>query len=424
MLRTLVTLVIGALLGAAGLFAFYLRPVPVPALVAHESLEDAYAAFHQAVVEAGEFVQSHQWYGTEREQAEAYRHIARAMINSMIQGVLGDPSFPYFHEIGPYTKTGMDNSDQRYLSVIVDGAGEYRVRGERGSSRRLEFSIYGEDPLSDTVASMDVSELQIAEDGSFELFVGGEARDTNWLPLKPGPNRLLVRQIFSDWAHERPGDMRIDRIDADRPPYPKLTRDDMALRIADATRIFASNVERWPEYSRTRFDALMPANVLTPPRTVGDTGGLEGRIMVGGHFYLEEDEALVIAARPTQANYQGIQLGHHWWESLDYANRQTSLTLDQARVSSDGAIYYVIAHSDPGVANWLDTEGFHRGVLMMRYDGLPSPQLTEAQEPVATRVKLADVFDHLPPDEPRIAVQARADQLAQRREAVQIRFGL
>jgi len=423
MIRTLVTLCIGALLGAGALFAFYLKPVPLPAVEQHTSIEAAYDALARAVSDAGEFVQSHLWYGSEREQAEAYRHIARALSNAMISGVISDPDFPYFYEIGPFSKIGMDNSDQRYLSVVVDGAGVYRVRGDRGSSRRLEFSVYGEDPLSDTVASMDVSELQMDEDGNFELTLGGQEQSANWLPLKPGPNRLLVRQIFSDWASERPGDMRIDRVDEGRPLYPSLGRDEMAKRLARAAASFTGNVERWPEYSRTRFDALLPANVLTPPRTVADTGGLKGRVMVGGHFRIEEDEALVIKAWPTAANYQGIQLGHHWWESLDYANRQTSLTADQARVSSDGALYYVISHSDPSVPNWLDTEGFHRGILFMRYDGLPTPELPAEKVPQASLIPLAELAEFLPEDEPQLTEKARAAEIAQRREQVQARFG-
>lgn len=424
MIRTLITLLVGAAIGAAGLFAFYLRPVPVPAVEQHADLESAYDGFVDAVERAGEFVQAHQWYGTPREQAEAYRHIARALINSMVEGVLVDPDFPYFHEIGPFTKVGMDNSDQRYLSAILHGEAVYRVRGERGSSRRLDFSVYGQDPLSDTVASLDVSQLTLGDDGAFELYLGGPPRDTNWMPLMPGPNRLLVRQIFSDWTTEQPGDMAIDRIDAGRPDYPVIDRDVMASRFAQAAQLFTGTVERWPEYSRTRFDALVPANTLTPPRTVGDTGGLEGRLMVGGHYRLQEDEALVIKARPTTADYQGIQLGHHWWESLDYGNRQTSLTLDQAHVSSDGAIYFVIAHGDPGAPNWLDTEGFSRGVILMRYDGLPVPELPAEQHPAAQRVPLAQVFDYLPADEPRVTPKQRLDDIAKRRIHVQERFGL
>ena len=46
----------------------------------------------------------------------------------------------------------------------------------------------------------------------------------------------------------------------------------MAEKLRGVTDTFATNVQRWPEYSRTRFDALLPVNTLTP-RDVSATGG-------------------------------------------------------------------------------------------------------------------------------------------------------
>lgn len=55
--------------------------------------------------------------------------------------------------------------------------------------------------------------------------------------------------------------------------------------------------------------------------------------MVAGHWQLADDEALVVRTWPSTANYQGIALGHHWWESLDYANRRAS---DRPLLGGDG----------------------------------------------------------------------------------------
>ena len=172
---------------------------------------------------------------------------------------------------------------------------------------------------------------------------------------------MLVRQ-FTDWATELPGDIHIDRIDKARPAYPNLSSADMARNFRGVTDTFATNVQRWPEYSRTRFDALLPVNALTKPRDVSATGGLAGRVMVGGHFILMMRRYL--SNHPTEAKYKAIQLGHHWWESMDYAHRQSSLTADQAVLSSDGAYYFILTKNDPGYSNWLDTEGFMRGVFL------------------------------------------------------------
>lgn len=422
-MKNVLLLLAGALIGAAALFYFHLKPAPIPEVEEHADLAQAYAQFAAAIADAGEFVQSHQWYGTEREQAEAYRHIARILISSIPEALLIDKDFPDFYEIGPFTKSGMDNSDQRYLSTIVDGSGVYKVWGTRGSSRRLEVSVYEEDAMSKTLGSLDADQLVVDEKGAFEIILGGEPREGNWLPLLAGRKRVLVRQIFSDWSTERPGDVHIDRIDNNRPDYPVMTPEEMAARLVRTTDLFATNVRRWPEFSRTRFDALIPANTLAPPQNVADSGGLAGRVMVGGHFDLKPDEAMVIKAWPTAANYQGIQLGHHWWESLDYANRQSSLTADQVTVSADGAIYYVIAQEDPGTANWLDTEGFSRGVILMRYDGITGARLAENQEPSASLVKLTELSAALPANELQVSPEQRQREIRKRREHVQRRFG-
>ena len=114
-------------------------------------------------------------------------------------------------------------------------------------------------------------------------------------------------------------------------------------------------------------------------------------------------------------------MGHHWWESLDYANRQTSLTADQAYLSSDGAYHFVVSAKDPGAPNWLDTEGFSRGVILMRYDGLEAAEIPDEHHPTAMLVKLSELQASLPADEPTVSPQERADQLAARRRHVQRR---
>jgi hypothetical protein len=91
--------------------------------------------------------------------------------------------------------------------------------------------------------------------------------------------------------------------------------------------------------------------------------------MSNGHFELAPDEALVVTLWPIGARYQGIQLTDPWFSSLEYANRVTSLSADQAHRSADGAYRFVVAARDPGVQNWLDTTGLPKGTLLIRFDG-------------------------------------------------------
>jgi hypothetical protein len=423
MMRSSVWFVAGAAAAFVAIWLVDFRTQSVPETAASQSLGHSLEGLSDQIREAGEFVREHHWYGSEQEQAEAYRHIARQLTSALEGYALMDADFPYFRELNTRTKSGMDNSDQRYLIASLRGEAVYRVWGSRGSSRRLDFSVYGYDELAASISTLETDQLVIDENGDFEVIVGGPPRAGNWLASAPGTLRLLVRQIHSDWPNEIPGDIHIDRIDEARPRYPEFTPAIMSARLDAAAAAFAQSVRRWPEMSRTRFAKLMPVNTLTPPRDTGTEGGLSGRLMVGGHFELADNEALIVTTWPSSARYQGIQLGHHWWESLDYANRQTSLTTDQAQLSSDGAYHFVISARDPGVPNWLDTEGFTRGVILLRYDGMEQPELPNEQYPVAKLVSFDEVRDSLPADEPRVSPAERDTAIGLRRKHVQQRFG-
>jgi hypothetical protein len=87
-----------------------------------------------------------------------------------------------------------------------------------------------------------------------------------------------------------------------------------------------------------------------------------------------------------------------------------------ARLSSDGMFRGIIALDDPGVPNWLDPAGYTEGGIYGRWYDCSSEPV-----PTITRVKLADLRDHLPPDTPVVTPAERADELRRRVRACQRR---
>ena len=79
----------------------------------------------------------------------------------------------------------------------------------------------------------------------------------------------------------------------------------------------------------------------------------------------------MIVTVPVAGNaYQAIQIGSQWYISTDYVNHQTSLTVAQSRIEPDGLLRYVVSERNPGVANWLETTGHPKGVMMLRWQRL------------------------------------------------------
>lgn len=420
-MKKILFLTIGVFIGFVLSYLWQFR-LYEPKKINHEgTIESSYDAFIESLVQSGEFVQSHKYYSSDREKAQAYIHILSSLISTIKQEVINDHDFPYFNNLSTFTKTGMDNADQTYHQTFLDGSGTYRVWGTRGSSKTISFTTYLPDTLSKSLYVLD--DLKYNQDGSFEIIIGGKNMDfDNWMPLENTSTRLLVRQTLSDWNSEVPGTIHIDRIDKEKDPYPKINTDSVAEDLINLANELLSNITRWPDYHLKRVEQIMPLNSISKPRQVGQTGGLSGRLMSVGHFNLKNDEVLIIKAWPTESSYQGIQLGNPWWQSLDYANRISSLTLDQSKVSSDGAIYYLLSKIDPGYHNWLDIEDFNRGVILMRYDGLKNASLDKSLYPSAQLIKINDLNKHLPSDEKKIIEGEREFQIQKRREHVQKRF--
>jgi hypothetical protein len=165
-----------------------------------------------------------------------------------------------------------------------------------------------------------------------------------------------------------------------------------------------------------RARSFLPDNVLGKPRP--QAGGAGDILYGGGWWNLAEDEALLIECEPPHARYWSIQLySFPWFESLDFANRVSSLTGHQIHVDDDGRFRIAIAQRDPGIPNWLDTEGRQEGLVTYRWVFTRT-----APAPSARVLKLAELRAQLPASTPAFGEAERRAQVAKRQAAVVRRF--
>ena len=84
-------------------------------------------------------------------------------------------------------------------------------------------------------------------------------------------------------------------------------------------------------------------------------------------YLLGPDDALVMRARWPECRCANVMLWNRHMQTYDYVHRPVSLNRTQMHLDPDGSFRVVVAHRDPGVPNWIDTEGRPFGLVFWRF---------------------------------------------------------
>jgi hypothetical protein len=360
---------------------------------------DVTAPFRDAVAEAERLVEGAEFVRTEQDLAEGYEYLAGSVRASLQLAFDYDLEHPLFiNSTHQYATQGLDNPDAIYFHAYVTGSAEYVVTGRRGTTADLSFQVmngsYSPAEAPDSVAAFDDRAIDVAADGTFEVRFG-PARDdapAGYVVLAPDSAILIVREVYSDWLTEDRGELRIHRVDTLGTVPEPASLERVAKRYAVAAKMLVGRIKTWfafPEW----FTYREPVNTLGAPQVT--PGGLTSQFSSIGHYDLGEDQALVVTVPRADCAYQAIQIGSAWYISTDYVHHQTSLTAAQSHTDTDGMLRYVVSEKDPGIANWLETTGHSRGVMMLRWQRL-SRELTPEDGPRVEVVKVDELFDLVP----------------------------
>ena len=381
-------------------------------------------SFRDAVAEAEKIIADAPHVKTEQDLLEGYDYLAGSIKASLHMAWAYDREFPFFAQsTGPYTKMGLDNPDTLYFHANLRPDAEYVVTGRRGTTRDLSFQVlsgdYSPAEVPDSPSAFDDRSIDIADDGTFELRFGPGPAGRNYVTLAEGATMLAVREVYSDWATERRGEIRIHRVDTAGGAPPPLTSAQLRKRYDVAGKMLLSRLRTWLQFPEW-FYLKLPVNTLTEPRLT--PGGLSTQYSSVGHYDLPDDVAMIVTVPVSDAPYQGLQLGSRWYVSLDYQNHQTSLTVDQAKADPDGRIRFVISERNPGLTNWLERTGHDRGFVQLRWQRVARP-MTAADGPSVELVGVDELAGRLPyHDEQRIAPADWSARIAARQAAVASRM--
>lgn len=357
-----------------------------------------------------------------RDRQDTWRLMMATLAQAYQQVVYADPNYPEFIPMySTVLNLSAPNPDYLYRSAEIDGKGVYRLRGRRGTNRMTLVSMhagyYALGNAKPNPGEHDLDELNIAPDGSFSVILSQERPADytgDWWYLDPETTLVGNRVAAYDWATEQDSQIGIERLDVPS-SAPRLSAEESDRRL----KLMATWVALQPTLGYDRIADLANKGHVNTLEIFDYTsvGGAKGQVYFEGLFDLQPEEGLLLEAKvPDICKYWSFMLTNQQFVTIDWMQHQSSLNAFQAQIDSDGYVRVVISANDPGVPNWLDTGGYLRGGIQVRWNNCSS-----APNPVATKVKLADLRRHIPSDTPDISAETRDTILRDRRLAAQMR---
>ncbi len=357
---------------------------------------------------------------TAEEAAETLQFVARSLrwaLDWRLDGV--DPRHPRLTWWDRATAAAVPiapNVDNSYLLATVDPAQTYKLRIEAGVISDVNISLH-KNMLSGRgeVISRDLTLADLKQrDGWYELIIGPDEHPSNVLLTTPDVDYLFIRFYYFDWAQTRPPAVTLTCVG--QGPAPKIiSAPDFVKGIGEAAVYLRFGIiggDHWI----AQFLGRSAPNEFSAPAPEGLSSK---HLLFGGtKFQLKPDEALIMEFDEPDAPYWIVQWHHlPFGDSADIGNVITSVNNHQASRDSDGKIRIVFSEKDPGVANWIGTEGRAEGLVAYRWRHSRTQPLPSSQVVPFYRIMTA-----LPPGTQRVNAEQRAAQISMRRDHLSRRY--
>lgn len=313
---------------------------------------------------------------SERELAEGLRMLARVSSLCGQMTVESDPERPSFFDMCSENRmVGGPNPDGNYYLAMIRGDRRYRITGTRGTSAYLGFQILAGTGLTPRRMAGYVSDVDLSlRSGEFALVLStdepSDLAGAQWVKIPDDASSVVVREYIGDRASEELATLRIEALE----PGPVTTLTDDAL--ADQFTAMAWSLMKLATLHRTIKPELLqtPNTLLTAQAAdLGAADTTPDNLYMMGTFRLEPGEALLLDIVPPDTRYWNVTLESIWHECLEPRRRHSSVTNRGVQPDADGRVRIAVSAKDFGLGHWLDTGGRHRGFIVLRWLGNPSP---------------------------------------------------
>jgi hypothetical protein len=362
----------------------------------------AFGELIETLREAGDRFCGSEWgIESSEDTAGAIRLVANLLEGGLVGHFEDDPSQPVFRQIVTSTRKSLgDNADALYYDACVAPGHAYRVRGRTAGAVYVSFTVEaggaGGGFPQRTAGVLNDTMFDVDSEGRFEVFLGGHPRGRNWMALDADASRVTTRHYFED--ERSPAippipdvALEIEVVGSSAAPPPPPPSDHSVAeglrRVATYVRSRSLEQPKPGETDQPAFVSREP-NQFPPPVPPGDHPlAAPDAAYSMAPYLLGPEDALVMTARWPKCRCANVSLWNRHLQTYDYAHRSVSLNRAQTELDPDGTFRIVLAHDDPGVPNWLDTEGRPFGLVFWRYL-LPEGEI---DTPEAKVVKLHDL---------------------------------
>lgn len=387
---------------------------PLPTLSRSQA---AWNKFADALKRIGEKITAPTGARGGRERAEGYRYLLRLISAAHDLEMESDRRYPMLRRMmTPIRKFKGDGTDTLYREAKLDEDLFYRLTLRRGDDLFFSATVYAYDEsdayyIVDHLIDDDIQWDNIFGQQIAEIYLSEKRPEAvrNWIELKGQRPILFTREYFEDFTHGVDegrfcsAAMNIECL-SDVPPLEHYDEEELEAGlgrvvdfIEDATDVSlglsifiglnrieydgagdGGTSKRKGSMTRIEEGELIldddSSNEYTPeelaamidPKLIKNNLPGPGIQYIGSSFKLAEDETIVVEGVDVPCRYWNLQILTRYLESGDYRHYKVGISNRQVQKDSDGAFRIYAAAEDPGTTNWISTQGYAHGQILIR----------------------------------------------------------
>lgn len=340
----------------------------------------AYAELMQALKEVeADYLSAERRVTRPGDVSDGHRFLLHVLQTALFLRFEYDPERPSFRRIvSPTRKLLGDQGDAIYFEAPIQGDRRYRIRGNTADAVYTSFTVEAGGEVGGyperTEGAINDTQMTIAKDGSYEILLGPDVSGPNTIRIPADARTVTTRSYFENVEPVAADPLKFIPIAIDpvEDPGPAPTPDDASIAesIRRVIRYLRGNSvdQPVPDPANTpSWVSLVPNQFNAPAKPEGMAFAAPDNAYASTIYVLRPDQALVIEGSFPRCRFASVMLWNRYLQSYDYRSRQISLNRAQTKLDANGRYRIVIAGSDPGLPNWIDTEGRPSGMVYWRF---------------------------------------------------------